>query len=346
MTLQGGNNVARAAAVGDAVDPWIGRVIGDRYRVEKRIGDGSSGTVYLAEHVTLNEKVAVKILHPSLSQSPELLQRFEREAKAAAKMRHPNVVAAIDFGQEPDGTFYLVLEYVEGTTLRDAIEAGMFDPLRATQCLRQIAMALERAHGMGVVHRDLKPENVVLSRTPEGEEVSKVLDFGIAKVPHLFGSQGKVSTQRGMIYGTPEYMAPEQALGQEVEARADLYALGVIAYELYVGKRPFDDENKVALLGKHITATIPPFLDRNPMLRLPPLVEPLVRSLLAKNLNDRASDAKSVREELDRIVFALMPPGSSPAEYISPLSAAPPAADSRPLGALLHKTSEGLKNFS
>ena len=198
MTLQVGNKGSGPGATGETVDPWIGRVIGDRYRVEKRIGDGSAGTVYLAEHVTLNEKVAVKILHASLSQSPELFQRFEREAKAAAKMRHPNVVAAIDFGQEPDGTFYLVLEYVEGKTLRDAIEVGMFDPLRATQCLRQIAMALERAHGMGVVHRDLKPENIVLSRTPEGEEVAKVLDFGIAKVPHRFGSQGQSWTQRGI----------------------------------------------------------------------------------------------------------------------------------------------------
>lgn len=182
----------------------------------------------------------------------------------------------------------------------------------------EIAMALERAHGMGVVHRDLKPENVVLSRTPEGEEVSKVLDFGIAKVPHLFGSQGKVSTQRGMIYGTPEYMAPEQALGQEVEARADLYALGVIAYEHFTS---VNDPSTTRTRSRFLANTLRrQFLLFSIAIRCSGCRHWSSLScdrFSRKNLNDRASDAKSVREELDRIVFAFMPPGSSPAEYIS-----------------------------
>ncbi|MFO0671733.1 MAG: serine/threonine-protein kinase [Polyangiaceae bacterium] len=295
----------------------VGSVIGGRYRVETLLGEGGMGAVYRAEHTHMRKRFAVKVLHPEMSRLSEVVARFEREALAAAHIEHPNVAAASDFGKLDDGSFFLVLEYVEGKSLRDAIAAGRLDLGRALRILRQIAAGLQRAHAMGIVHRDLKPENVMLVEREGEPDFVKVLDFGIAKVPvgELATDRSKPGTaltQMGMVYGTPEYMAPEQALGQAVDPRADLYALGVMTYEMIAGVRPFDHSSKVTLLGMHVTAAVPPFEDKVPGLVVPPEVDGIVRRMLEKEADKRFQGAKELMDAIDAIWDGAygVPPGS------------------------------------
>jgi serine/threonine-protein kinase len=303
----------------------VGTIIGGRYRIERVIGEGGMGAVYQAEHTHMRKRLAVKVLHPEMSRLPEVVARFEREAMAAAHIEHPNVAAATDFGKLDDGSFFLVLEYVEGTSLRDAIAGKPMELGRALRILRQIAGALGRAHALGIVHRDLKPENVMLVSRDGDADFVKVLDFGIAKVPvgDLVGERhapGQVLTQLGMVYGTPEYMAPEQALGQAVDARADLYSFGVIAFEMLTGARPFDHESKVSLLGMHVTAPIPKMSERAPTANIPPEIEAIVEQLLAKDASARLPDAKELSAVLDAVAAQLVERG------VITEMAAPPSA--------------------
>ncbi len=285
----------------------VGEVISGRYRIEAELGVGGMGAVYRAEHTLMRKRVAIKVLHPEMTRLPEVVARFEREAMAAAHIEHPNVAAATDFGKLDDGSFFLVLEYVEGQSLRDVIGRGPVEPSRAVHISRQIAAALVRAHGLGIVHRDLKPENVMLVERDGDKDFAKVLDFGIAKVPtaqfdkRKTGGQQKTLTRMGMVYGTPEYMAPEQALGQEVDARADLYALGIILYEMLVGRRPFESDNPVTLLGMQVTKSPPLFQDVAPDLQIPGELEALVMELLEKEAGRRPSDARQTLEALEQL---------------------------------------------
>ena len=293
----------------------VGKTLSGRYFIERLIGEGGMGAVYQAEHTHMRKRLAVKVLHPEMSRLPEVVARFEREAMAAAHIEHPNVAAATDFGKLDDGSFFLVLEYVEGKSLRDAINEGRLELGRALHVTRQIASALGRAHALGIVHRDLKPENVMLVARDGDADFVKVLDFGIAKVPvgAMFGENkappGQALTQLGMVYGTPEYMAPEQALGQPVDARADLYALGAMAFEMIAGTRPFEHESKVTLLGMHVTAPIPRMADRAPDANIPAEVDAIVTRLLAKEAGARYADAKELVETLDTTGMALVARG-------------------------------------
>jgi eukaryotic-like serine/threonine-protein kinase len=284
----------------------IGRVLSERYRIESLLGEGGMGAVYLAEHVLMHKRLAVKVLHAEMTRMPEMVARFEREAMAAAHIEHPNVAAATDFGKLDNGAFFLVLEYIEGTSLRDVIEKGPLATRRAFHVVHQIASALARAHALGIVHRDLKPENVMLVERDGDPDFVKVLDFGIAKVPvgelarrGASAEAGQVLTQLGMVYGTPEYMAPEQALGQEVDARADVYALGVILFEMLSGVRPFDADSKVALLGMKVTSDPPTIASKNAAVRVPESVEAVVRRLLDKEAKNRFQDAREVLAALE-----------------------------------------------
>jgi serine/threonine protein kinase len=287
----------------------IGSVLSGRYRIDRLLGEGGMGAVYEAEHTHMRKRLAVKVLHHEMSRLPEVVARFEREALAAAHIDHPNVAAATDFGMLEDGSFFLVLEYVEGHSLREVIAKGPLELGRALHITNQIASAVHRAHSFGIVHRDLKPENVMLVTKDGDPDFVKVLDFGIAKVPvgklaseepaaSAASGAPKILTQLGMVYGTPEYMAPEQALGQSVDARADLYSLGVMLYEMLAGSRPFDNESKVALLGMHVTARVPPFAERAPEALVPPEVEAIVMRLLKKESTDRYEDGKELMEAL------------------------------------------------
>jgi serine/threonine-protein kinase len=298
----------------------IGTTISGRYRIEKLLGEGGMGAVYQAEHTHMRKRLAIKVLHPEMSRLPEVVARFEREAMAAAHIDHPNVATATDFGKLDDGSFFLVLEFVEGKSLRDSVQKGPLELGRALRILRQIAAALQRAHAIGIVHRDLKPENVMLIDRDGEPDFVKVLDFGIAKVPvgdiSTSGAKSDQNapalTQLGMVYGTPEYMAPEQALGQNVDPRADIYALGVMAFEMLAGKRPFDHESKVTLLGMHVTAPVPPISAKAPEVHVPQEVEAIIIRMLAKESTYRHADAKELLEALDAIWIPAYgsPPGA------------------------------------
>jgi serine/threonine-protein kinase len=285
----------------------VGEVLSDRYRIESLLGEGGMGAVYLAQHVLMRKRVAIKVLHPEMTGMPEIVARFEREAMAAAHIEHPNVAAATDFGKLQDGACFLVLEYVEGRNLRDVIADGTLPVALALHIAGQIASALGRANALGIVHRDLKPENVMLVERDGDKHFVKVLDFGVAKVPVgeialRLGeaAPGTALTQLGMVYGTPEYMAPEQALGQEVDARADLYALGVILFEMLTGVRPFEAPSKVTLLGMKVTSDPPSLRSKNPDVRVPESVESLVTKLLQKEASARFQQARDVVEAIDR----------------------------------------------
>ena len=288
----------------------IGRVLSGRYRIERVLGEGGMGAVYLAEHTHMRKRLAVKVLHPELTRVREVIERFEREAMAAAHIDHPNVAAATDFVKGDDGNYFLVLEYVEGASLREANAKGPMEIKRAMHIATQITSALARAHGLGIVHRDLKPENVILAPRDGDPDFVKVLDFGIAKVPmgevQSDGAPGASLTQAGMVYGTPEYMSPEQALGQPVDGRADLYSVGVMLYEMLAGTRPFDDESKVKLLGKHLTAPVPSLREKRP--DVPVEIEAIVLKLLEKDAKDRYADPKELLAALTAAPLEATPP--------------------------------------
>jgi tRNA A-37 threonylcarbamoyl transferase component Bud32 len=300
----------------------VGTVIGERYKLERVIGEGGMSAVYAAEHVHMHKKLAVKILTAEMSDVPEAVARFKREAQAASRIEHPNIVAATDFGELPDGSFFLVLELVEGPALRDAIAAGPLPAARALHIARQIADALARAHSLGIVHRDLKPENVMLAEKDGAADVVKILDFGMAKMApkDLSRSVAAPLTQVGLVYGTPAYMPPEQAMGAAVDARADLYALGVILFEMLAGHRPWDDEDKTALLRKHISEPVPPVPNA------PPQLEAMVHKLMAKQAGDRYATADEVVAAIDAL-----PPADAPeASFVPPLKTLPLAAAAAP----------------
>ncbi len=314
----------RPTARPNAPQSLIGRVLSGRYRIERLIGEGGMGAVYQAEHTHIRKRVAVKVLHAEMIRLPEVVARFEREALAAAHIEHPNVAAASDFGKLDDGSFFLVLEYVEGKSLRDVLAAGRLELPRALHITRQIASALSRAHVLGIVHRDLKPENVMLVAKDGHDSFVKVLDFGIAKVPvgELVGetkSSGQPLTQMGMVYGTPEYMAPEQALGQPVDARADFYALGAVTFEMITGGRPYDHESKVTLLGMHVMAPIPRMAERAPDVAIPAAVDAIVTRLLAKEASARFADARELVEALDEALLQLAATGEAARAGETPL---------------------------
>ncbi len=278
----------------------LGQVISGRYRIIECIGIGGMGAVYLAEHMHMRKRVALKLLHAEMSQDEEVLARFRREAEAAAHVEHPNVVAATDFGQAEDGAFFLVLEYVEGTVLREVMDRDPVPAARALHIARQIGLALERAHSAGIIHRDLKPENVMLVQKGEDADFVKVLDFGIAKVeahPHRDTTQPL--TRLGTILGTPEYMAPEQALGETVGPGADLYAVGIMLYEMLTGRHPFEASDRMAVLSMHIVAPVPKMADRNPAVAVAPAVEELVNKLLEKDAKRRPASARELIESIE-----------------------------------------------
>jgi serine/threonine-protein kinase len=282
-------------------DPRVGTVLADRYKIHSVIGEGAMGKVYAAEHVLMRKRLAVKVLHRELSSVPELVQRFEREAMAAANIDHPNIASATDFGKLEDGAVFLALELVEGRCLRDEIAKGPMASVRALHIARQIAAALGSAHALSIVHRDLKPENVMLVEKGGDPDFVKVLDFGVARVPiGDAASTGGAITRAGMVFGTPEYIPPEQALGQISDGRADLYSLGVMLFEMLAGSRPFVADSKVSLVGQHLGKPPPRLAERG--INVPEPVEALVMRLLEKETARRPDDADAVVKTIDALI--------------------------------------------
>jgi serine/threonine-protein kinase len=286
------------------VDPLVGSTVAERYRIERLLGVGGMGAVYRAEHVHMKKTVALKVLHKEFVGVNEVVARFEREAVAAARIEHPNVAPATDFGKLEDGSFYLVLEYVDGKSLRALIDEGPLDWSRAVAIARQVVSALVAAHGAGIVHRDLKPDNVMLVPQQEGGERVKVLDFGIARVTLSSDPQRDAThlTKVGAVMGTVAYMSPEQALGEEVDERTDLYALGVILHEMITGRVPFDAASAAQILAKQITEA-PPSLPGATPARL----RALVGELLKKTRVERPPSARVVLERLEALETPSLP---------------------------------------
>jgi len=289
-------------------DALLGTLLAGRYRIEALIGSGGMGAVYRAAHVHMRKAVAVKVLHKEMTAFPEVVARFEREAVAAGRIEHPHVVSASDFGQLEDGSFYLVLEFIEGQSLARVVsKVGALAPLRALRITRQIVEALQAAHAVGIVHRDLKPDNVMLVDKDEDPDFVKVLDFGIAKVKVEEASEQPILTQIGTVFGTPEYMSPEQARGDLVDARSDLYTVGVILYEMLAGVSPFKADDLVVLLTRHLTADPPPLPSS-----IDPAIVALVLQLLRKDREQRVQSAAELIERIDVILGAAAAVTGSP----------------------------------
>jgi serine/threonine-protein kinase len=242
-------------------DPLIGRSIDGRYRIDAVVGKGGMGTVYRATRLLIGDEVAIKILHIGEVEDPQAAERFRREARAAARLKHPNAVSIYDFGVSSDGLQYLVMDLVEGRSLRDITkEQGPISLSLVAEIVSQICAALDEAHRHHIVHRDIKPDNIILNSTPAGVRV-KVLDFGIAK---LRDDSATNLTQTGNVMGTPHYMSPEQCLGEELDSRADIYSLAIVIYEMLCGRVPFNSPVSTAVVIQHVNQTPPSLRSFNP----------------------------------------------------------------------------------
>ena len=233
----------------------VGTVVADRYLIIQQLGEGGMGRVYLAEHVKMGRKSALKVLHPSLMKDISAVSRFNREAANASRISHPNVAAIYDFGETPDGMVYLAMEYVEGpslTALNASLGGATMPMARAAEIVRQTADALGAAHDMGIVHRDLKPDNIMISKAREGGDWVKVVDFGIAKAVGA-GAEAQKVTKTGHVIGTPEYMSPEQLAGDNLDGRSDIYALGIVAFNLLTGALPFPSDSQQEAMIMRLT---------------------------------------------------------------------------------------------
>jgi eukaryotic-like serine/threonine-protein kinase len=290
--------VASPAAVRPGSDDFgSGSIIGGNYRVDRILGEGGMGTVFAVTHTKLNKKFALKLLKKELAKDPDTRARFLLEAQAAGQIHHPNVVEITDYASLPDGSAYLVMEYLDGQPLSKMIKLGGAIPaLRAASIIRDVANALSAAHELGIVHRDLKPDNVFVIQQ-KGREISKILDFGVAKV----AGSAKL-TRTGMVFGTPHYMSPEQASGGVIDGRTDIYALGVIMYEMFAGRVPFEADTYMGVLTKHMfEAPIPPSQVSGAAKELGAL-EDVTLKALAKRPEDRYASMNELVVDLDRIV--------------------------------------------
>ncbi|MCB9599778.1 MAG: serine/threonine protein kinase [Sandaracinus sp.] len=317
----------------DSPDGWLGRFIDGRYRIIEKLAEGGMGSVFVAEHLTLGKLVALKVIHPTLAGDSDFAERFAREAMVSAKLDHPHVASAMDYGRLPEGGAYLVLQLVRGPSVQDVLERkGALTWPRVCAIGAQVADALAAAHAEGIVHRDLKPENVLLERRDDGAEHVKVLDFGIARVDsspdgpttglrNTGGSRPiatRALTRRGMVVGTPGYMAPEQALGEETDFRADLYALGVLLFESVTGRALFPQESLADIVSEQLSNNlVPRILDYAP--GAPDELQALIDRLLARQPKDRPQSASEVRDILRDLTLAAAMSGD-PRARLTPAS--------------------------
>ena len=274
-----------------------GHVLGGRYRLIRRVGEGAMGVVFEAEHVQIHRKVAVKVLQRRLAANSEAVERMRREAQAMSGEGHPNIVTYNDFGISEDGQVYLVMEWLEGENLDDRLSRAPVDLATALDIAVQACAGLAEAHAQGVIHRDLKPANLFLSLDRNGALRVKILDFGIAKL----GAEQAQLTSTGVVIGTPNYMAPEQALGEKVDGRADLYALGIILYEMLAGVVPFQADTPLAVLHQH-TARMPALpSSMAPDRRIPQALDTIAMTCLAKDPADRYQTAAELGAALEQV---------------------------------------------
>jgi serine/threonine protein kinase len=284
------------------IDPWLDREIGS-YRVLTRLGRGGIGAVYLAQHKSIGKQVAIKCLNARWSGNKEMALRFFREARASNDINHPNIIDVLDFGETADGEQYIIMEFLQGQSLADAIDEGApFSEARASKIGRQMCAALAAAHARGIVHRDLKPENVFLCPRGEERDFVKVLDFGIAKL--MYDDDVPVQTAPGIVLGTPMYMAPEQATKGESDPTIDIYALGLMMYQMVTGTFPFASTNRIEAVAKNISQPPPPPSSRNTSLSAP-LEAVIMRCLETKA--KRYPTMQAVSEALSEFDSSIIP---------------------------------------
>jgi hypothetical protein len=313
--------------------PLIGRSI-HNYVIKQKIGEGGMGAVYLGEHPKINRRVAIKVLLPQLSRDPGVVQRFFHEAKAATEIRNEHIVDIIDFGELDDGSHYIIMEWLDGRSLAEALaQDGRFGLVRAIHIARGIGRALTAAHSRGIVHRDLKPDNIFLIRHGDDPDFVKVLDFGIAK---LMLADADIKTQTGAIMGTPFYMSPEQCNGSAVDQRTDVYALGVILYQMLAGRLPFNQTTLGELLIAHLTQPPPSPSKFEPS--IPMAVERALMQALEKDPAQRFSNVDALVRAFAEVVTGVQPvvtgEPTPPRPMVSPSAPTvpPPMRGAKPLG--------------
>src|SRR5262249_8419341 len=302
-----------------AADPLIGRQVIGQYVIRKKLGEGGMGAVYVADQPSVGRTAVIKVLHPHFSRDPQMAPRFEIEARAAARMQNPHIVAIYNYGDMGDGTLFLAMEHLEGRSLDDAIRAdGRIAPPRAVRIAVQCCDALGEAHRAGIVHRDLKPPNIMLVRRGRDLDFVKVLDFGIAKL------EGVKMTATGAVFGTPQYMSPEQLRGEALDGRSDIYSLAVILFEMLTGQLPFKSQTPAGFMHKHLSEPPPAMRVLDPRLDVPAAIEAAVQHALAKDPAARPQSAAPFAEELEAAVTGRM------AAALSPTASAPVAVGAVP----------------
>ncbi len=333
----------------DGADPLLGTTIAGRFTILGRLGRGSMGAVYRARQDAVGRDVALKLVRRDRAHDPETKGRFEREARAISALMSPHTVTAFDFGEAEDGSWFLAMEMLEGETVGERLRRlGRFEWFDALRFTRDALKSLAEAHAKGIIHRDLKPDNLFLCRTLAGAgagdpEVCKVLDFGIAKWSRDDADTpiDQLETQAGTVFGTPRYMSPEQAQGSPLDARSDLYSLGVLLYQMLSGRAPFVDDDAVVVMARHIKDEPLHFQAMKPPVKVPEDIETLLWRVLAKSAADRPSSAEQLLSELDEAEASVRALESGPRQTVGP---AQPSGRRAPLalGVLLISLLSGL----
>jgi serine/threonine protein kinase len=311
-TYPGDYNVCPADQTGlqSTHELQAGMILRNKYEILGRIGIGGMGAVYRGRHVTFNELCAIKIVNDSIAGDKNFLQRFQTEAVITRKLRHPNAVRVDDFDYTDDGRPFIVMELVEGRNVGEILQAeGPFRVGRAVRVATQTARALGAAHKLGFVHRDIKPGNIILTTDEHGQEVAKVLDFGIAKLRQAAGDAQSGMTMTGMVVGTPLYMSPEQFMGkkagEEIDGRTDLYSLGVVLYQMVTARLPFDGDTLYAVMMQHMEGNVRPPHELTPELGIPPSLSGVILKAIDKSRDQRFQNADEMIAALDAVAREL-----------------------------------------
>ena len=299
----------------------VGQTLAGRYKLDALLGQGGMGTVYRAQDSQMSDRVvAVKVLAPHLVSDEKQVIRFEQEARAANQLRHPNTISVLDFGRDPAGHIFMVIEFLTGEDLTAILRRGRADVERALYIIRQVCKSLAEAHSKGIVHRDLKPDNIFVCEIYGEKDFVKVIDFGIAK---FLEDENANLTQAGKMFGTPRYLSPEQAQGKRLDNRSDLYSVGVILFECVTGRPPFTAEEPIAVAIKHVQETPPSIDEVAPDVVIPEAVDGLIFKLLQKRPEDRHQSAEELVMAIDQAMLGMH--GAARSGNYTPAAAMTPA---------------------
>lgn len=283
-------------------DPFVGKIIDDRYEIQQRVGEGGMGVVYRARQMSIDRVIALKMLNQQVQGDQTWVQRFYNEAKACSRLQHPNTIRIFDFGQTRDGRLFMTMEFLDGIALRDELQRGPLAPKRVMKILVQCCASLAEAHSIGIIHRDIKPDNVFLLNMAGSPDFVKLLDFSVAKLIE----SDRLKTQAGMVFGTPQYMSPEQGRGLPLDARSDLYALGVLAFEMLSGTVPYHNDNPMTVIQMHLHQPVPPMPGT-----IPNSLQAIVRRAMEKDPARRYQSAGEMMQHCQQIFAELNAGGVS-----------------------------------